>query len=239
MSLSPELQELHDAESLYIGDPQLVGEKIKNVRLHGVVGATTSGKTTLITRAVDLMPDSNAVPSAVDRFRKPGDPDNYETASEDITTDKLIHDIRAGLLVNYAIFPTGNIYATYSDYYSATHNFLPTMSSSIAQLSQAAFASFDQTYIYLPAEQWAELIKAKNFNGKRKERMKDAIESFDYALEHPDNLVFIRNQYGREGLERAARELMFVANGTSQGDNKEKAIEDIKKLKAIAYELAA
>lgn len=244
MPLSRELQKLHEDELTYQGDPELVGSHIRNLELHGIVGPTTVGKTTIISRVVDLMPDTNAVPSATDRERKDGDPKDYETASEGITTKQLIHDKVAGALVNYAVFKTGIIYATYPDYYSATHNFLPTMSSSIPQLGRAGFKKFDLTYLYMRAHKWEALVKKKDFGNKKRERMLEAIESLEYGIEHADSLTFLRNRMKKgdtqteSGRDKTARELMLIVTGNSTGDDPSEAIEELKAMRDIAYDLA-
>lgn len=244
MPLSRELQKLHKDEQTYQGDPELVGSHIQSLELHGIVGPTTVGKTTIISRVVDIMPDTNAVPSATDRVRKDGDPDDYETASEGVTTKQLVHDKEAGALVNYAVFKTGVIYATYPDYYSATHNFLPTMSSSIPQLERAGFKKFDLTYLYMRAPKWERLVSKKDFGDKKRERMLEAAESLEYGIKHADSLVFLRNRMKKgdskteSGLDMTARELMLIATGNSTGDDPVEAIKELEAMREIAYKLA-
>lgn len=238
MPLSETLQSLHEAELSYKGDPSLVSEKIKDVNFHGLIGVTKSGKTTVLERIVGVLPDSNAVPSRVDRPRKPGDPKLYETVSEGFTTEIIINDIAKRAVVNYAVFPTGNIYTTYPHHYTAEHNFLPTMSSSIEQLRGAGFKKFDLSYIFMRSSDWKEIIvrEQASFNGKTKERMEEVIESTTYGIEHAEELNFIYNEIGPEGINKAVLDLADIALGSASTVDKDFAVGNLRAMRSIAEE---
>ncbi len=237
MPLSEILLSLHKAEPRYKGDPILVGEKIKDLELHGVIGVTKSGKTTTLDLIEGVLPNSNAVPSRVDRPWKPGDPARYETASDEgISTASIINDIARKAVVNYAVFKTGNIYTTYPHHYTAQHNFLPVMSSSIEQLRNAGFKKFDLSYIFMRSNDWKEIVvrDQASFGGKTRERMEEVVDSSTYGIEHADELEFIFNELGPEGMERAVLNLADIALGLPSNVDKDFAVGNLIAIREIA-----
>lgn len=237
MPLSEQLKLLHEFEPSYKGHPGRVGSYIANARLHMVEGATNSGKTTVIDRLVEIS-GANAVPSRTDRPRKYGDPLRYETASEGYELEDIIADIDRHDVVNYAIFPTGRVYATYPHHYTAIHNYLPTMVENVPQLTQANFLSTDESYVYLVKNAWKSIVHTKTFDGQRKARMEEAVISYEYAIEHANDIAFVKNRLGQNGLARAARTLLAVTVAHDPGDDKDRAIADIIDLRDYAKKQA-
>jgi hypothetical protein len=241
MPLSELLLELHRKELKYFGDPHVV-EQVADKEVHLLGGITTIGKTSLLNAATRDMADANHTPSAVDRPRKKDDPAGYLTLENGITEEKLVFDINDHALINYAIFPTGKIYATYPEFYTATHNFIPAMTSSFDQLAWTAFRRCTKSYVVMPGKQWEALIENKDFGGFKKERMEEAIMSLTYAERHAEELEFIQNNTDKHGMYHAKIALINIALGGTSEVDKETAIAQLRDLKAVAikhYELAA
>lgn len=240
MSLNPELQALNSQKASYRGDPEKVGDRLKGKTLVMVGGPTKVGKTTLIQRATEILPGAVAVPSIVDRERKLGDPVDYLTASEGVTQRGLIKAIHERRLVNYDVHPAGNIYATDTDGYSGTFNFLPTMmhEEGLAQLRNAGFDSTITAYVLMPGGDYKKNVGKDDFRGKRAARMQEAISSLSYAAEHIDEIEFIENRMGNGGLEMAASSLATIANGVTSPVPKDRALDLIEQMTEQARKLA-
>ena len=240
MGLSPELQLLQEREATYSADPTIIGEKLANKTLIMVGGPTKVGKTTLIRRAIDILPNAAAAPSVTDRQRKEGDPSDYLTATEGVTRHGLTSAIEKRTLVNYAIHPAGNIYATDLDSYPADFNFLPTIMNEtvIEQLRHAGFKKAAIAYILMSENAYLQTVGNDSFNGKRAARMEEAISSLEYAKEHVKDISFIHNRLGQDRLEFAAKDLAFVGYGAISGEDKTKSLELIDGMLAAAKKLA-
>lgn len=236
MTLSAELLQLRDAQDEYVGDETLVGRSIQDKELHMLSGPTRVGKSTIIQRTLELMPESALGSSITDRTRKPGDPQNeaFITLTEGMTSKQIRWLIAHRRLVNYAVSPTGFIYGSLAEGYPARHNFLPTLTGGVLQLQKSAFKRKTHSYVTLSGNAWRTNIGSH----VSQSRMEEGIVSLEYADEHMEELEFVRNRLGKEGLSRAAYTLMNIAAGTGAGDDKNKAFEDIHEMLAVAKDLA-
>lgn len=232
MPLSSELLALHEREDTYIGDPDLVGAIIATKQLHMLAGPTRIGKSSTLDRIVDVLPDSAVVGTITNRERKLGDPLNYKTLSEGMTTERIKYLITNQDLVNYAVFPTGDIYGSLPESYPAKHNFLPTMTTGIAQLENAGFETTTLTYMVMAAGAWAQQVRGQGFKGKRKQRMEEAVVSLTYAKDNIEKINFVKNRIGY--LDQTVNDLIHVTLGETAGYDKEKALETLDELLAIA-----
>ena len=237
MALSGELLALHHKEDAYKGDETLVGSVIDGKELHMVSGVHKAGKSTIIEQTVKILPDSALASSITDRLRKPGDPlhSAFLTLSEGMTSERIKFLINNGEVVNYAVLVgTGNIYGSLPEGYPALHNFLPTLPSGVVQLRNADFKRTTHSYVTLAGNAWRSTLGDKVSRG----RMEESVVNLTYAQEHANDLEFIRNRIGQEGLARAANTLINISVGSGVGDDKNKALEDVSEMLAIAKDLA-
>ena len=234
MPLTGELFALHHKEDDYQGDQTLVGLMIEDKELHMVSAPTKTGKSTIIEEVVKIIPDSALTSSITDRTRKMGDPLTYVTLDEGMTSSRIKYLINNDEVVNYAVSPTGNIYGSLVEGYPATHNYLPMLTNGVKQIRKAGFKRYTHSYVTLPGNAWESTLGRYPNKG----RMEEAIVSLTYADEHMNDLEFIRNRIGKEGLARAASVLMNISVGSGTGDDKNNAIEDISEMLVIAKDLA-
>ncbi|MDB5160111.1 MAG: hypothetical protein JWO99_374 [Candidatus Saccharibacteria bacterium] len=235
MALSGELLALHHKEDDYKGDEFLVGTQIYNKTTHMVAGVSNAGKTTLIEHAVPLVENSAMVGTVTDRGYKEDDPGNYVYFSSD-HIKFLINDDQ---MVNYAVHPaTGKLYGTLPESFPAKHNFLPTMVTSMKQIERAGFDETTRTYITMEGVSWRGLIEAVDFKGSRRARMEEGITSLTTAEQEAETFQFVRNVLGETGLKQATNDLIAVTVGGEEGYDRNKAVEDIREMLAIAKDLA-
>ena len=236
MALSGEQLALHHKEDDYQGDETLVGLVIEDKELHMVSAATKTGKSTIINETVRILPDSALASSITDRRRKPGDPltASFQTLDEGMTSAKIKFLINNGEVVNFAVSPTGFIYGSLPEGYPALHNYLPMLPSGVPQIRKAGFKRDTHSYVTLPGEAWRAILGPNPNKG----RMEEAVVNLTYADEHANELEFIRNRIGKEGLSRATNTLINISVGSGFGDDKNKAMEDIAEMLAIAKDLA-
>lgn len=240
MSLSPELQLLHENEATYAADPKQVGLYLANKTLVMTAGPTKIGKTSAQARVHELLPYSAAVPSETDRPRKDGDPVDYRTASDGVTTHGLIEAIAQRTLVNYAVHPAGFIYSTRRDDYSSVYNYLPTMATEVGieQLRRAGFGRTAVAYILTSGNEYRDIVDDDDFFGKRTVRIGEAVSSLTYAKDHADEIDFIYNRFQPGGIETTASELARVGLGYKTSLDTHQAIDMIDELIAAAKDLA-
>jgi hypothetical protein len=236
VALSGELLALHHKEDDYQGDETLVGMAIQDREVHMVSAPTKTGKSTIIEAVVKILPDSALASSITDRHRKPGDPltASFQTLDEGMTSNKIKYLINNEEVVNFAVSPTGFIYGSLPEGYPALHNYLPMLPNGVPQMRKAGFKRDTHSYVTLPGNAWHAVLGPNPNVG----RMEEAVVNLTYAQEHADELEFIRNRIGKDGLAHAANVLINISVGSGVGDDKDKALEDIAEMLAIAKDLA-
>ncbi len=236
MALSGEQLALHHKEADYQGDPALVGMAVMGKYLHMLSGAPDSGKKTVLKQVVSILPNAVLAWTFTDRTPKVSDISNHVRAT---STEKLKFLINNDEVVNYAVDPvTGSIRATLADSFPATHNFIPILTSAVPQVEHAGFKDTTHAYLTLAGNAWKSSLGKEGYASGQKSVANRAIVSLTYAQDNADDLEFVRNRIGQDGLANATKTLLNISVGSGFGDDKNKAMEDIAEMLAIAKDLA-
>lgn len=155
------------------------------------LGATQAGKSTMIDDVVTLAqtigyntPNNSIeeVDSIMTRDGRPNDPPGYRTADHGITHEWMMDRIEAGELVQWALFETGDIYATDESSYKGRHNLLPTQVKAIPMLARASFSNINLISVVRPAAEWRACFPAVITKQSHVDRLHEAKDSLDFGM---------------------------------------------------------
>lgn len=244
MTLSSDLQTELDFLLKKRGTYAYTGEGIEQKTLVGLIAPTAVGKSTVIKEILRLCDErdiaAGEVGSITTRSRREdgSDPDNYRTANEGVTHEKLISDIKEGGLVNWSFFATGDLYATDVHSYPATYNFLPLQPDSLEMLERAGFKKVVAIYLTAPVDEWAERLVERRQDPKFSGRIAEAQSSLAFAKTHTDMLHVIRNQSAQVNGEvrptEAAERILEIALGHTAPPNTPEALSDLDEMLTYA-----
>jgi hypothetical protein len=234
--LSGELLALHEREDDYRGDPDLVRPYIEDREVHMIVAAEKMGTSTSLEKVVDRLPDSARAAILTNRQIKYGDPLPYRTSASGITLDKIKRLITDNEVVNYAILPSGEAFATVPESYPKLHNFIHMMPNGVHQMQHAGFKNETLTYMFMAARAWEAQMTQRRFAGQQKTKMENNVVSFAYGIDHAKELNFVENRIGQQ--DRTVSSIINVTVGGTSGYDTDKAVETLHELLAIAKDLA-
>ncbi len=110
-------RQLRQLVESYQPNPAVV-EQLKKVIFVAVVGATSSGKTTIINKLLKTAPDIKPVISETSRPVRPGEKDGQELFFR--TKADMIDDLKHGRLVQVLLSPYNEFYGTSPQNYPAS-----------------------------------------------------------------------------------------------------------------------
>lgn len=190
-------------------------EKLAGKVLTMVVGVSAVGKSTIIEKALEVNGEGWAIGgSLTTRGRRSDDPDHYQTADEGIDTDSFVELVSGGKLTNFSIVGE-HLYGSTPDSFPERYNLLPTLTDSIAENEKAGFERTNVAYILAPGKVWEERLLERANDKSHAQRLREALISLNYGLEHLNDIHFIDNP-GPESLRSAADVLSKITlTGTS------------------------
>lgn len=156
-----------------------------------VTGATQVGKSTMIGDAVTIAhasgynsPENSIeeVDTRTTRKERDNDPPGYLTAKHGITHAWMMDRIERGELVQWALFETGDIYATDESSYKGRHNLLPTQVKAIPMLARASFSNINLISVVRPADEWRACFPAIITEQSHVDRLEEAKVSLDFGM---------------------------------------------------------
>ena len=154
-------------------------------------GATQVGKSTMIGDVVTMAHASgynsheNSIEEVDTRATRKGrdnDPPGYLTAKHGITHDWMMDRIERGELVQWALFETGDIYATDETSYKGRHNLLPTQVKAIPMLARASFNNINIISVVRPADEWRACFPSTITEQNHVDRLHEAMDSLDFGM---------------------------------------------------------
>jgi guanylate kinase len=183
-----------------------------------LIAPTAAGKSTLINTCLEICKekgiDASEAGTTTTRDRRTGDdPANYITASEGITFELMLGAIERGELVNWSLFGTGHLYGTFPDNFPAQCNFLPTLPDSVAMLRRAGFKKIVTVYLAIPVNQWELQLLDRHNDPRFVGRMREAIESLEFAKQNLDDLIILSPLRGEEMLRQNAEGIIAYMQG--------------------------
>ncbi len=237
MSLSPELQTLRDKQPFYEGNDE-VKKTLSTKVLSLLIAPTAVGKSTIVKEVLGQQTTWSEVGSFTTRPRRPNDPDNYRTGSEGITTASMIEQINNGELVNYSIHPAGYIYGTPPESFPSGYNLLPVLPDSVPVLQRAGFKRVETSYIVTEVEAWKIRLGDRISDPSISARMEEAVVSLRYGLDNADDLNFIENAGGPEGLQIAVQNIIDITLGKHEATlDKNRLVELTKDMLTFAEQV--
>lgn len=241
MSLSPDqLAELHALEKVYQPNKEVRRKNSTKTSIN-LMGPTGIGKNTIARLIVGMKPkEFYEVATITDRGRKENDPDQYRTASEGITPEMLYAEVKSGSLVNFALNTNGHIYATRDSSFGGRFNLFPLLPKSLPQIERAGFVRTPSVYFHTSPESWLEnLTEGGRLDYEDiRPRGREALASIEWALDNHDKLIFVPNEHGEHGKTIAAEKVIAIAYNYPIEEDKEQALEDLRGMYKIAYDLA-
>lgn len=204
-----------------------------------------SGKTVTTDEVTRIEPRIQLINTSTTRLRKPSeDQPGFKTASEGITSSWFLQNAEQGNFANFSVIPGVDVYGTLAEDFPGEYSIGPFLPSSLNHLKRAGFKALHAVYLVTPADMWHEFATeslSELGEDKFKKRALESIDSAEYAIEHPDDFIFLENSIeGKEGINKLAQKICDIAlnNNFSHGLAKEKAIEHLKAIKSTAQELA-
>ncbi len=180
-------------------------DRISNVDLLMIVGATGVGKTSIIKRL--------GVPFVITDTTRPIRPDEINGSDYNFRTDyeQLSKEIKEHEFVQFNIFPTGDFYGTKaSSYPDLGFAVYAIVSGIIPQMRQLGFNDSITAFIVPPTfEEWMHRIDHVNIERDQlTKRLEEAMDSFSFALSD-QRTHFILN----DEIPDAAQQVKELLNG--------------------------
>lgn len=194
---------------------QEVLKAVEKISLVGTVGATASGKSTVMEKAINLKKPvkMKMILSDVSRAKRPEDEDGKSYHFRD--KDQMIRGVKKGIYVQVALMPDGGLYATRpSSYPEDGYGTMAIMSHVIQVFRRLPFknmrAAFIVPYSYAAWRKWLDK-QARDSSWSDNQlaaRISEAKQSYEFALS--DRWMnFVLN----DEPEKAGKRLMQVAVG--------------------------
>lgn len=208
MLLSLELERLKSEESSYEPSDdvrRLMSEKT----LIALIGPSAVGKSTIAKEMIRLGgAEFSEVLSAMTRRRRQDDPVGYQTADEGFSIEHALELIHERAVTNYAVHPSGNIYATLPESFPAAYNILPLLPGSVATMQRAGFKAVYMFYVVTSVEALENQLAGRVEDPSFAARLSEGRDSLSWVLAHKNELSFIENAYGEP--EKAARQAIAL-----------------------------
>ncbi|MDO8591599.1 MAG: hypothetical protein Q7R60_01570 [bacterium] len=200
-----------------------VKTNLQQISFLAVVGASTSGKTTLVKMLCDNSDLVEIVMSETSRLRREGERDGEEYFFR--RKQDMIDDLKNGWLVQVALSPNGELYATRAEDYPKTGvGVMPVFSHVIKTFRGLPFNFFYTAFIVPSSfEAWMSWFNGRPANPDEKSRrLAEASQSYKFALEDNQTKYVLNDE-----LQKAYGRLLQVAKGQNS-DDEELAIATAK-----------
>lgn len=199
-----------------VDDYQPTGEtlkKLQTVNLITVVGASASGKTTLMQMLSKARPEIKLVGGDTSRPPRPDEKNSQEYAFRNLPA--MVEDLKKGRYVQVVMMPSGDLYGTrLSDYPVGGTGIMAVLSHAIPLFRQW-FGGLTTVFI-VPAsyEAWQGWFSQRQITAEGQlKRLKEARDSYESMLKDSD-VNFILN----DNLDDALRRLLQIVNRQKPAD---------------------
>jgi len=183
--------------------------KLADKVLTMVVGVSAVGKSTIIKKALEINGEGwSTGGSLTTRSRRSDDPEHYRTADEGVDVNSFIDLANKNELTNFSVVGE-HVYGSTPDSFPARYNLLPTLTDSVAENERAGFARTNVAYVLAPGEAWKERLQQRTGDERYTSRLREALVSLSYGLEHVDDIHFIDNP-DLESIREAADKLAQI-----------------------------
>ena len=108
----------------------------------------------------------------------------------------------------------------------------------IDQFQRADFRTTTLSFLTIAGNAWINVLNSKKREASPKTQAEGSIPVLMYALDHINDMEFIRYQVGADGLSEAVTTLMNISIAHGKGDDKDKAKDDLDEMLAIAKDFA-
>lgn len=180
----------------------------------GVVGATSSGKTTLIDMLTSRHPGFKKVISETSRPKRTDSTEAEEYIFRD--RQEMIEDIKAGRMVQIALNPTGELYGTRpEDYPTDGTGVMSPMSQVVSIFRSLPFRNVNMAFIVPKSfNDWQIWLKKRPLlPDELSKRLKEAKQSYEFALSD-SKIKFALN----DDLDRTVGRLLQVSQNEVPDD---------------------
>lgn len=191
-----------------------------------IVGPAAIGKSTLMSRVVEL----DGMFAAVSGFTSRPKRANDETGRyRYITANDIESVVSSPETLQYAVHPTTRyIYGTQLQDYTATYNLLDTLSSVAEQLRHLPFKRTVTISLTAPYDDWQQWFFARYpiSTPERQKRLKEAVTSIEWSIAQSQHHWLVNH---RSDLDGAAENLIrIVTEGTAENQTEARqAAEDL------------
>lgn len=204
--------ELRTLVASYRPGPKVLRD-MANIQVLGTVGPSASGKTTLMKALVAKSPKVKFILDETSRAPRPEEVNGVDFLFR--TKDEILQDVKDGELVQVALGPNGDLYATrISSYPKEGIGVVALVPPAVREFHKLPIKSFQAAFIvpetYDKWQQWlAKQAKAGSWSREKlRSRLAEAKQSYEFALNN-SNTRFILN----DTIELAAKRLKQVAHG--------------------------
>jgi hypothetical protein len=197
--VSPDIQAKLDAarraESTYTPNAQ-VADSIKDKTLIMFVGPVAIGKSYVMNHLALSDTAFGRVPVFTTRDARPDDePGMFETQPHsDESLGKLLSDIEAQNVVQYAIHPTtGRVYGSLPRHYAHRYNMLATLSNVVDPMRHLPFSETIVIGLSTHPDTWRTWFEMRypTASEEKTKRLSEAALSLEWLL-HPEHETFVR-----------------------------------------------
>ncbi len=189
-----------------------------DIRVLGTVGPSASGKTTLMNALVKIKPAVKFILDETSRTPRPNEVNGVDFLFR--TKDEILQDLKSSRLVQVAIGPNGDLYATrLSSYPVNTTGVIALVPAAVREFRKLPIKFFEAAFI-VPAtyEKWRNWLAkqaevGKWTSDKLEARLAEAKKSYEFALSDKD-IHFVLN----DDISRAVERLIQILNGQPPAD---------------------
>ncbi len=188
------------------------------IKVLATVGPSASGKTTVMKALLKQSTDFGFILDETTRSARPGEKDGIDWLFRSV--DEVVADARRGELVQLAIGPNGDLYATrLSSYPSNKTGLIGLVPAAVEEFRRLPFDKFGAAFIVPDSyEKWrAWLAKHAKDSGWTDEklagRLAEAKQSYEFALGDKE-MRFVLN----DEAEKAAQRLQQVSLSQAPAD---------------------
>lgn len=200
---------------------QEVLEAMRHLSLAATVGPSATGKTVIMTEALKLSPDVKKVLDETSRLPRPDEKNGEDYLFR--SREDMLEDLKQGNLVQMAIGPNGQLYATRVGSFPKDRiGIMALIPTGVRQFRQLGLGLFNAGFVVpVSYEQWQRWFEAQaDLSGWSEElkngRLKEAQASYEFALSD-EKMHFILN----DTAEKAAQRFLQVARGETPNDEQQ------------------